>query len=377
MLSFWETHTYLSTDFLIVGGGISGLSTALRLKERRPNAQVTVLERGTLPNGASTKNAGFACFGSLTELLEDIDTIGPAETLALVERRYRGLQRLRARVGDAALDYQGNGGWELIGEWEEGALSRLEEVNESLSPLFQEPVFQVKTEARARLGFASEAVRHLIFNPYEGQLHPGQMMRALWQRAVEQGVTVLHGCDVRSWEEANAQVTVTAALTGHPEPVKFSAAQLAFCTNAFTPALLPELSLRPGRGQVLVTEPLGTLPFKGVFHFDKGYYYFRNFEGRVLFGGGRNLDFAGEETTAFEINERIYEDLLHKLRTVILPGHPVKIAQRWAGIMAFGEDKRPIVRRLGTRTVAGVRLGGMGVAIGSLIGDELADLLLA
>jgi len=37
-----------------------------------PNAKIIVIEKGMLPQGASTKNARFACFGTVSEILEDI-----------------------------------------------------------------------------------------------------------------------------------------------------------------------------------------------------------------------------------------------------------------------------------------------------------------
>ena len=72
-LSFWEKSLYFeSLDFTIIGAGIVGLSTAIFLKEKFPGSKILILERGYLPSGASTKNAGFACFGSPTELLDDL-----------------------------------------------------------------------------------------------------------------------------------------------------------------------------------------------------------------------------------------------------------------------------------------------------------------
>ena len=75
-LSIWEKSTYLNdNDFVIIGSGIVGLSTSIFIKKKYPNARVLVLERGYLPTGASTKNAGFACFGSPTELYDDLQSI--------------------------------------------------------------------------------------------------------------------------------------------------------------------------------------------------------------------------------------------------------------------------------------------------------------
>jgi glycine/D-amino acid oxidase-like deaminating enzyme len=126
---------------------------------------------------------------------------------------------------------------------------------------------------------------------------------------------------------------------------------------------------------VLITAPVKGLPFKGIYHFDEGYYYFRELNGRVLFGGGRNLDPAGETTTGFELNERIQQDLEHKLKTIILPHHQFTIEDRWAGIMAFGKTKQPIVRAYSPRIWLAVRMGGMGVAIGSEVGRTLANMM--
>ncbi|MDP4601126.1 MAG: FAD-dependent oxidoreductase, partial [Polaribacter sp.] len=67
-LSYWELKEWFSNiDFTIVGSGIIGLNCALQLKKKHPNARILILEKGILPQGASTKNAGFACFGSLSE----------------------------------------------------------------------------------------------------------------------------------------------------------------------------------------------------------------------------------------------------------------------------------------------------------------------
>ena len=71
-LSFWERKAFFEgIDFTIIGAGIVGYSTAIQIKEKYPNARVLILEKGYLPSGASSKNAGFACFGSPTELFDD------------------------------------------------------------------------------------------------------------------------------------------------------------------------------------------------------------------------------------------------------------------------------------------------------------------
>ena len=86
-------------------------------------------------------------------------------------------------------------------------------------------------------------------------------------------------------------------------------------------------------------------------------------------------DFKTEETTAFAQTELVKNRLEDLLKTVILPNQDVKIDHYWSGIMGIGSQKKPIIKQLSENVFCGVRLGGMGVAIGSLVGKELADIV--
>jgi glycine/D-amino acid oxidase-like deaminating enzyme len=150
--------------------------------------------------------------------------------------------------------------------------------------------------------------------------------------------------------------------------------KLLFATNGFSKDFFTE-DVKPARAQVLVTKPIKNLHIQGTFHLDEGYYYFRNIDNRILFGGGRNLDFQTEETTAFGQTEIVQNKLEEILRTVILPNTPFEIDQRWSGIMGVGHQKKAIVKQQSNHVYCGIRLGGMGVAIGSIVGKDLADLV--
>ena len=63
------------------------------------------------------------------------------------------------------------------------------------------------------------------------------------------------------------------------------------------------------------------------------------------------------------------------LKTTILPNKEVEIEHRWSGIMGVGNQKKAIVKQVSENVYCGVRLGGMGVAIGSVIGKELAEIV--
>jgi len=104
-LSYWEKKSFQTYDIIIAGGGIVGLSTAVSIKEKDKGLSGAVLERGVFPAGASTRNADFACFGSPSELLSDIDVMGENAALDLVIRRWNGLKKLRQRLGDSRISF--------------------------------------------------------------------------------------------------------------------------------------------------------------------------------------------------------------------------------------------------------------------------------
>jgi glycine/D-amino acid oxidase-like deaminating enzyme len=374
MLSFWERESFTSIDYVIIGGGIVGLSTACSIKELEPNARVLVLERGLFPSGASTKNAGFACFGSITELLADWQQMGKDKALQLVQYRYEGLKKLRTRLGDESIGYLPQGGFELIRENEQYALSKIDEVNDWLRPYFQQDIFFEDRSLVGKFGFPS-TIESIIVNPLEAQIDTGKMMRSLIGYAQSLGVGMLTGAQVEQWKEQSDAVQIRIKNPVHSDVITIQAAKVAICTNAFSKSLLPDIDLQPGRGLVLITKPLAHVPFRGVFHMEEGYFYFRDVGNRVLLGGGRNLDFDGETSTNFEVNLSILAELQRLLSEQILPSQTAEIDMVWTGIMAFGQDKQPILQRISPRIAAGIRLGGMGVAIGSEMGHQLAALL--
>lgn len=368
-LSYWEIKNWFTNvDFAIVGSGIVGLHAALRLRERFPDSKILVLEKGPLPQGASTKNAGFACFGSLSEIIDDLKTHSEEEVIALIQKRWSGLQLLRKRLGDAAIDFKPFGGYELFlkddTEGYEECLRRMPFVNEILKPLFKADVFAKEVD---RFDFKG-IQEYLIFNPFEGQIDTGNMMQALLKEAVNQNILILNTQTVTAIHEKTDGVEVSL------DNFSFTEKKVLFATNGFAGSLTKG-AVKPARAQVLITEPIPNMDIKGTFHIDKGYYYFRNINDRILFGGARNLDFEGETTTEFGETEIIQNQLEKMLREVILPTTDFTIAHRWSGIMGMGTHKKPIVEQVSNHIYCGVRLGGMGVAIGSMIGVELADLV--
>ena len=359
-VSFWERTIWLEDiDYAIVGSGIVGLSAALWLRTQKPKAKIVVLEKGIIPSGASTKNAGFACFGSVSEILDDLNTHSEGEVIELIRKRYLGLQRLRSILSDASLGIEWNGGYELFLKTEEQTYTECIENLTYVNALTKEAistnkdVFQLKNDT-----FSFERTfTKVIFNPFEGQLNTGLMMNNLIRMAQRKGILILNSIKVASYSYRNDQLTVETDRMG-----LFSPKKLLIATNGFANELIKE-EVQPARAQVLITHPIRDLHLKGTFHLDKGYYYFRNVGNRLLFGGGRNLDKTGETTTSLNTTPLIQNRLEELLKEVILPGLDFSIDQRWSGIMGVGNQKKPIIKPLEPHVYCGVRMGGMGVAI--------------
>ena len=370
--SYWERTAFIDhADVIIIGSGIVGLSAALHLKRRQPDLKVTVLERGFLPSGASTKNAGFACFGTLSEQISYLKRSSEDEVLRLVDYKWRGLQRLRENLGDANIDYHQYGGYELFMDNEvtaaEESLDQLTYFNNLLKQVIgNADIYAVADAKIAEFGF--NKISRMIYNPYEGQIHTGKMMRTLLNKVYEAGVLVLNDCSVISINNEAGHVSINTSQGD------FKTTKVILATNAFAAQLYPGLDVIPGRGQVLVTKPIPGLKLKGTYHFNEGYYYFRNIDGRVLFGGGRNIDFKKEETWDFGQTEKVKAQLTEYLNEIILPGQNAEIDYWWSGIMGFGEDINPIIKEIQPNVFCAVRCNGMGVAMGSLVGEEVADL---
>ena len=390
-ISVWEQSTYFAPkDLVIVGCGFVGLWTAYEAIHQNPKLNITILERGTIPSGASTRNAGFSCFGSVSELMSDIQLMGEATMLETVKMRYDGLQRIQEVFKAKEIDYNQWGGYELF-EGKKGArndesglydISKLESdiayLNKILAPALKTPkkngkylpIYANASKDIKKLGF--QGIEALAFNQLEGQLNSAKLVLALQKAVQAKGVQILFGTEVKKFKSHKKGVTITTNLEAPLETKQF-----LVCTNGFAKQLMPSLDVVPARGQVFVTEPIKNLKFKGCFHFDEGYYYFRNLGNRLLLGGARNADFKNEKTYSLETSATIQKVLEQFMMERILPkgSKKPKIELRWSGTMGMGKIKKPIIEQLQPNVYCAVRMSGMGVAIAPIVAQKALKLM--
>ncbi len=372
-LSIWEKESFFApSDYLIIGSGFVGLWTAYYLKKQDPKCRVTILERGMIPTGASTRNAGFACFGSITELLYDARTLGLDNTLELVEMRYKGIRRIEKTFKKKDIDLEFSGGYDLLTEKELSALPDLKQqvkwMNDELEKMTGEKkVYSICPEKIQNFGLSG--IEGLVENRMEGGLHSGKLALQLLSLVQGMGVVILNNIDVLHIEKGSEGFNLHTDRN-----LVFKSGKVIVCTNAFARKLLPELDVVPARGQVLLTSPIEDLKLHGTFHYDEGFYYFRNLGNRVLLGGARNKAFEDERTEVMDTSFAIQQELEQFLSTHILQDKSYTITDRWSGIMAMGSEKLPIIKEIEPGLICAVRMSGMGVALAPEVGKRVGEM---
>ncbi len=369
--SFWEKESFLAPqDYIIIGAGIVGLQAAIAVRQLHPDARIMILERGALPSGASTRNAGFACFGSISEILDDLQKSPESLVADTVKMRFEGLSLLRKSVPDPMMDYENSGGYEIFRSAED--LKRFVDVIPDLNEKMEdwlglENVYQLEESLSEKTGLKD--VHGTIVNQYEGLLHPGKMIHYLLEKCNSLKIRIMFGSNVLHLDEQSNKCEIT--LSGG----KINAGKVLVATNGFAQRLLPELEVQPARNQVLLTNPIKNLLLKGGYHLDAGYFYFRPVGNRILIGGGRHLAREIEATDAFGQTEFIHNTLLNLLHTHVLPEQDFAIEHSWSGILGIGSQKKPIIQMTSPSIGVAVRMGGMGVAIGTLVGIQAAEMI--
>ena len=365
--SFWEDNYYSSSrSIVVIGAGITGLSTAISLKEKDANRQVVVIDRFLPAHGASTKNAGFVCFGSPSELIDDLSHMTEEACKDIIKMRWKGAAILKERLQSKGYAPEANGGYELY-------------TNKNL--ISNEKLAMVNTLMEQSIGIAGYFERgeqnnfprlssQCIFMPHEAQINPMTMMHHLMDIAQHIGVKFIFGHEVTGFDFDEHQV-----MLSNGEGIAYES--LGITTNGFTRRLLPHIDVHAARNQVLMTNEIPDLRWQGVYHFDKGYYYFRRYGNRILLGGARNKDLETEMTDEFGNSLIIMDELTSFLEENILGHNHYTIEKWWSGILGIGPSKYPILEEVEKDAFVAVRLGGMGVAIGSLLGEDLSKKLMS
>ena len=352
---------------VVVGGGVTGCSIAYRLAAR--GRRVLLLERGHLAAGASGRNGGMTGDGASLHARSDVGRAVAALTTANLAL----LRALPAELGLAA-------GLRLPGSLDIAMTpAHLDHVAASVAAqraAGHDVRLLGPAETRALLPAVSERVLGAAFAPGRGFLQPRSLVHAFAAAARR------HGAEIRTGVAVETLLRVGDRVVGvRTADAEIRAPETVLATNAYTPALLPELppgALVPARGTIRLSEPLPPLlphPFSTNF----GKEYGRQLPtGRVLFGGCRRLDAdegLGHVTTA--VTPAVLDGLAACLGELFPPLRGVRFDRAWAGIMGFTADGLPMIGNMPATPGLTVAVGfnGSGFSWAAVTGQVIADLL--
>ncbi len=286
-----EPHTPLngerSADLLVVGGGFTGLWTALLAREKDPSRGVILLEGGEIAGGASGRNGGFLD-ASITHGIQNGLSRWPEEFPALLALGMKNLDEIEETIRrlDIKCDYFRKGEVTMASE-----PYQLEELKEEIEIAER---FNIDYEY-----YEGEQVWQIVKSPFfiaglnlprcSALVNPAQLAWGLRKACIDLGVEIYENSRVTKLEEENHWV---AASTSRG---RVKAARVALGTNAYPP-LLRRLSfyIVPVYDYALVSEPLsngqraaiGWQERHGIGDASRLFHYSRTTaDGRILWGG--------------------------------------------------------------------------------------------
>jgi len=375
-----------TADVCIVGGGFTGLWTALELRTRDPAASVAIVECDLCGAGASGRNGGFAMtwwskFLSLRKLC------GPEAALELGHRSARAVAQIGEFCDQRGLD----GCFEQSGwVWAATNPSQVDAWNETLHALDAAGIAPYRTLTHAELSELSGSPVHLagVLDPAIASVQPARLARELARAARDAGVSVFERSPVRSIE-----TDARAGDGSHRTRVVTAGGsilceQVVVALNAWA-ARIPEI----GRGLVVVasdviaTEPaperLAEMGLQTQVAISDSRrlvnYYRRTGDGRIVFGkGGGALAFGGRIGASFDDPRGRVDEIRRQLQRIYPTMWDVPIARRWSGPIDYSLSGVPFFVRLGTTpsVVVGAGFSGNGVGPSRLAGEALARIAL-
>ncbi|MEY3726044.1 MAG: hypothetical protein RI971_621 [Chloroflexota bacterium] len=367
-----DTPLPSSVDWIMIGGGFSGLSAARRAAER--GARVLLLEKGELRDGASSRNGGMAHVGfgaSTSSIIKRFGTNGAREWFDLSRAAVRRVEALAGRGEGALLTTTG-----IDAQWSGTGHVELTHAARGLSGLQAEAELRESLGLSVRLLDRGEVQQLTKSGSFAGGLavsegggiQPARLHAAMAAAARAVGVEI---------RERTPAADILHAAGGHEvrTPRGSIRTQHIFGgVNGYADRLFPALRRRaiPVGSYMIATEPLAPellseVSGNGEMRFDT-----RNFlsywrptpDGRIAFGG----------RTSFwpDSLRRIAGTLAARMREIHPQLAKSNVTHAWGGRLSFAFDRLPRISRLnGVTHLSGC--AGSGVALMTLLAEQTID----
>lgn len=366
-------------DVAIAGGGFTGLSAAIALKQLRPDLDIHVVERAIAGHGASGRNGGFAMPLIGWDLAYCVDKLGEAEAGKAYRVMYDAVDHLKRFVAEHGIDCDLEAtGYLLINT----CSAREARAKRELAAAHRLGFEHEWLDAEALRGYIrSETFRSGVFDPRPCVINPAKLARGLKRAAEALGVRVHEQTPVTSLEEGPETVLRTPRGA-----LKARTALLAL--NGYGGALgFMKARILPVHTYIVLTEPLTAAQLEEIGWGQKRasletarnfIHYFRlTADNRILFGGeDADLYWGG----AFrDHDERIFESLRQRFRAYFPSLDQAAFTHAWGGVLGVTFDMFPSFGQGGEHKNIFHAAGysGHGVALSNYAGALLAPAILA
>jgi glycine/D-amino acid oxidase-like deaminating enzyme len=366
-------------DVAIVGGGYTGLWTALALREHDPGLRIAVLEAEICGWGPSGRNGGFV-HGFWTQVASLRPLLGDARTLELCRAGSRILPALRAFCESRGEDvWLREAGYLKVSASpvQDAALERTAAAARALGAAeLAVPMTAAETAERIR----SPRFRRALFFPECATVQPARLARALRRAALAGGVRLHERTRVVRMRAGNPVVLETPSG-------RLRAPEVVVATNAWMTGWKPVAGRLTSFGSyVVLTEPvphlldeIGWTGGEAVADWRMFVHYFRTTpDGRVLMGSGSGpIGFGGRVDGRFTADRPSAGRAELGLRK-LLPGlAAASVTHAWGGPIDVSADHQPFFGTVpGTRIHYGAGYSGHGVGPAWIGGRILASLVL-
>ncbi len=370
-----------STDLAVVGGGYTGLWTAIRAKERDPGRRVVLLESRRLGWAASGRNGGF-CAASLTHGEENGRARWPSEYPVLDRLGRENLDAIEATVRGHAMDVDLERTGELSVAVEPHQVEWLRSAAAAGSGTFLDgPAVRALVNSPTYLAGLTGAVGPA--GPDTALLHPAKLVHALARLAVRLGVEIFEDSHVLSLDASARTGPVTLSLASG----QLRADRVALGTNVF-PALLRRFRpfTVPVYDYAVMTEPLSAVQLEsigwagrqGMDDLANQFHYYRlSADNRILFGGYDAVYRFGKRVRpAHEHRPESHRRLVAHLLTTFPQLEGIRVTHRWGGAIDASTRFCAFYALASEGRVAhAAGFTGLGVGATRFAADVLLDLL--
>ena len=375
-------------DLLVVGGGFTGLWTALQAKERDPNRRVMLVEANTIGWAASGRNGGF-CAASLTHGYDNGATHLPEENDRLAQLGRENLDAIEAAVAKYGMDVEFERTGELDVATEDYQVAELREAHDPDSGF----IFLDQQELAGIV--KSPTYKGALWDSREvAMVHPAKLCWELLRVIRELGVEVYEGTKVTDVRDAKTAVQVQTRVTAETieecasAPCStITAKRVALATNVF-PSLLKRVSLHtvPVYDYALMTEPLsdeqmaaiGWEGRQGIGDCANRFHYYRlTADNRILFGGWDAVYHFGRQVSwKYDQRPETFETLAEHFFATFPQLAGLKFTHKWGGpIDTCSRFFSFFTSAYGRKVAMAAGFTGLGVGASRFAGTVMLDLL--